>query len=47
MLFRSTVEATEAKIRALTKADFDAVLKKYINLLQASSFIAGDFSKVK
>ncbi len=42
-----TVQATEEKIRALTKADFDAVLKKYINLLAASSFIAGDFSKVK
>ena len=42
-----TVEAIEAKIRALAKADFDAVLKKYINLLEASSFIAGDFSKVK
>ena len=42
-----TVDAMEAKIRAFTKADFDAVLKKYINLLEASSFIAGDFSKVK
>ncbi len=42
-----TVDATEEKIRALTKADFDAVLKKYINPLAASSFIAGDFSKVK
>ena len=42
-----TVDATEAKIRSLTKADFDAVLKKYINLAETSSFVAGDFSKVK
>ena len=42
-----TVEAMEERVRALTKADFDAVLKKYINLSEASSFNAGDFSKVK
>ena len=42
-----TVEAIEAKIRTLSKADFDAVLNKYVNLQDASSFIAGDFSKLK
>ena len=42
-----TVEAMEAKIRALNKTDFDAVIKKYITMLAASSFKAGDFSKVK
>ena len=42
-----TVAALEASIVALNKADFDAVIKKYINLSEASAFIAGDFSKVK
>jgi zinc protease len=43
----ATVEAWEAGIRALKKTDFDTVLKKYINLNQMSSVLAGDFSKVK
>ncbi len=37
----------EANIANLTKADFDAVLKKYVNPTQLSSVLAGDFSKVK
>jgi hypothetical protein len=31
----------------LTKADFDAVVNKYIKLSEMSSFVAGDFAKVK
>ena len=38
---------TESAIAKLTKADFDAVLKKYVNPAQLSSVLAGDFSKVK
>lgn len=41
------VQALEDKIRALTKADFDAVMKKYVDLNALSAFTAGDFSKVK
>ena len=41
------VETLEARLSKLTKADFDAVLKKYIKLAEMSSFVAGDFSKVK
>ena len=37
----------ETNIAKLTKADFDAVLKKYVNPAQLSSVLAGDFSKVK
>ena len=43
----TTVADWEAKIKALTRADFDAVIKKYIKLAEMSSFMAGDFSKVK
>jgi len=39
--------AIEDRIAKLTKADFDAVLRKYIKLDDMSSFVAGDFSKVK
>jgi hypothetical protein len=31
----------------LKKADFDAVVQKYIKTGEMSSFVAGDFSKVK
>jgi zinc protease len=41
------VENLEASITKLTKSDFDAALKKYIDLNAMSSFVAGDFSKVK
>ena len=41
------VDEWESKIRALKKSDFDAVIKKYIKPQQMSSFIAGDFSKIK
>jgi zinc protease len=41
------VETLEARLSKLTKADFDAVLKKYIKLAEMSSFVAGAFSKVK
>jgi predicted Zn-dependent peptidase len=41
------VETLEARLGKLTKADFDAVLKKYVKLAEMSSFAAGDFSKVK
>ncbi len=41
------VQELESKIAVLKKADFDAVLKKYVDLAAMSSFIAGDFSKVK
>jgi zinc protease len=41
------VENLEASITKLTKSDFDATLKKYIDLNAISSFVAGDFSKVK
>ncbi|TAG48650.1 MAG: insulinase family protein [Betaproteobacteria bacterium] len=40
-------QALEDNIRKLTKADFDAVMKKYVDLSAMSSFLAGDFSKVK
>ncbi len=43
----TTVADWEAKIKALTRADFDAVIKKYIKLPELSSFMAGDFSKLK
>ncbi len=43
----STVADWEAKIRSLTKADFNAILKKYIRPSEMSSFVAGDFTKVK
>ena len=43
----ATVDEWEAKIRALTKSDFDAVIKKYIKPQELSSFTAGDFSKIK
>ncbi len=41
------VGGIESAIAKLTKADFDAVLKKYVNPAQLSSVLAGDFSKVK
>jgi predicted Zn-dependent peptidase len=41
------VQGVEDKIKALKKSDFDAVLKKYVDLATMSSFVAGDFSKVK
>jgi zinc protease len=41
------VEHLEASITKLIKSDFDAALKKYIDLNAMSSFVAGDFSKVK
>jgi zinc protease len=41
------VQDIEEKVKALKKSDFDAVLKKYIDLATMSSFVAGDFSKVK
>jgi zinc protease len=41
------VENLEASIAKLQKSDFDAALKKYIDLNALSSFVAGDFSKVK
>ncbi len=41
------VESLETRIRALTKADLDAVLKKYLDPSALSAFVAGDFSKVK
>jgi zinc protease len=40
-------EALESNIAALKKSDFDAALKKYIDMSKLSSFVAGDFSKVK
>ncbi len=41
------VDALEARIRQLTKADIDAVLSKYIKLAEISSFVAGDFGPSK
>ncbi len=41
------VAEIESAIAKLSKADFDAVLKKYVNPAQLSSVLAGDFSKVK
>jgi zinc protease len=41
------VETLESSIAKLTKSDFDAVIKKYVNLDAMSSFVAGDFAKVK
>jgi zinc protease len=41
------VASLEAAITKLKKSDFDAVLRKYVNLTTMSSFVAGDFSKVK
>ncbi len=41
------VRGIEERMMQLTKADFDAVLNKYIKPGEMSSFIAGDFSKVK
>jgi zinc protease len=41
------VQTIEDKIRSLKKSDFDAVMKKYVDLAAMSSFVAGDFSKVK
>ncbi len=40
------VEGLEARLRALTKADFDAVLKKYLDPKRLSFVLAGDFAKV-
>jgi zinc protease len=37
----------EDRMLKLTKADFDAVVNKYIKLSEMSSFVAGDFAKVK
>ncbi len=41
------VRGIEERMAQMKKADFDAVLQKYIKLPEMSSFIAGDFSKVK
>ncbi len=41
------VENLEASIATLQKSNFDTVLKRYIDLNALSSFVAGDFSKVK
>ena len=41
------VRTLEERIAQMTKGDFDTVLKKYIKLPEMSSFVAGDFSKVK
>jgi zinc protease len=40
-------QSLEDAMRKLSKADFDAVMKKYVDLNALSSFVAGDFSKVK
>ena len=37
----------ESRIARLTRADFDATLRKYLRMPELSSFVAGDFSKVK
>ena len=37
----------ESRIARLTRADFDATLRKYLRMSELSSFVAGDFSKVK
>jgi zinc protease len=37
----------EDRMLKLTKTDFDTVVKKYIKLSEMSSFVAGDFAKVK
>jgi len=37
----------EGRIAKLTRADFDATLRKYLRMSELSSFVAGDFSKVK
>jgi zinc protease len=41
------VEELETRMKALKKSDFDAVMKKYVDPNAMSSFVAGDFSKVK
>jgi zinc protease len=41
------VQDIETRMMALRKSDFEAMLKKYIDLATMSSFVAGDFSKVK
>jgi zinc protease len=41
------IETIESSIMKLKKSDFDTALKKYIDLGAMSSFVAGDFSKVK
>jgi zinc protease len=41
------VQELETKMMALKKSDFEAMLKKYVDLTSMSSFVAGDFSKVK
>jgi zinc protease len=41
------VQGLEDKLRALKKSDFDAVMKKYVDMNALSVFTAGDFSKVK
>jgi zinc protease len=41
------VQDLETKMLALKKSDFEALLKKYVDLATMSSFVAGDFSKVK
>ena len=41
------VSDLEAGIARLTRADFDATLRKYLKMPELSSFVAGDFSKVR
>jgi zinc protease len=41
------VQGLEDRIRALKKSDFDAIMKKYVDMNSLSAFTAGDFSKVK
>jgi zinc protease len=41
------VRDLELRMMQLKKADFDAVVQKYIKTGEMSSFVAGDFSKVK
>jgi len=41
------VSDLEAGIARLTRADFDATLRKYLKMPELSSFVAGDFSKAK
>ncbi len=41
------VRGIEERMAQMTKADFDAVLAKYMRPGEMSSFLAGDFSKVK
>ncbi len=41
------VAELEAGIAKLTRTDFDATLRKYLKMPELSSFVAGDFSKVR